>query len=79
MKKTAVLLIDFYQLFLSFDRGLLRVFVPGGACRFEVSCSEYTKLAILEYGTGRGLIMGIKRVLSCQPWYRLVRSRLFKV
>lgn len=59
-------IITFYQKFLSFDRGLLAVFAPGGACKYEVSCSEYTKQAILDYGVTRGILMGIKRVWSCR-------------
>lgn len=59
-------IINFYQRFLSFDRGLLSVFAPGGSCRYEVSCSEYTKRAVRDYGVIRGISMGIKRIWSCR-------------
>ncbi len=62
------LVIEFYQTFLSFDRGVLAIFAPGGACRYEVSCSEYTKQSIDEYGVLKGVGMGFKRILSCNPW-----------
>lgn len=68
MRKLLVSLISIYQIFLSFDRGLLRILTPNGACRFKISCSEYTKQAILEYGTIKGGWMGCKRILSCNPW-----------
>lgn len=66
MKKVLIYLINIYQFFLSFDRGVLAVFAPGGACRFEVSCSEYTKEKIREFGVFRGSWLGVKRVWSCR-------------
>lgn len=66
MKKLLVSIINFYQIYLSFDRGLLRVFAPIGACKYEVSCSEFTKQAILKQGLLKGGIEGIKRILSCR-------------
>ena len=66
MKQIVISLINFYQIFLSFDTGLLRVLTPGGACRYEISCSEYTKREIMELGVIRGVYMGIKRILSCK-------------
>jgi len=66
IKKVLIGVINFYQRFLSFDRGALAVLAPGGACRFPVSCSEYTKEQIMEKGVNRGLFLGIKRILSCR-------------
>jgi len=68
MKSLVISLINFYQQFLSFDKGLLVFLAPGGACRFEVSCSEYTKQAILSFGVQKGIWMGFKRILSCSRW-----------
>jgi putative component of membrane protein insertase Oxa1/YidC/SpoIIIJ protein YidD len=59
-------LIEFYQIFLSFDRGVLAVLAPGGACKYEISCSEYTKQQILKYGVIKGSAMGVRRILSCR-------------
>tara|TARA_B100000029_G_scaffold438903_1_gene455142 strand:+ start:131 stop:343 length:213 start_codon:yes stop_codon:yes gene_type:complete len=39
-----------------------------GACRFDPSCSEYMKQAILKYGAFQGLIMGLKRLSRCHPY-----------
>lgn len=36
------------------------------ACRFEPSCSEYMKLAILKYGIIKGISKGWKRILRCR-------------
>lgn len=66
MKKIVVSLINFYQSFLSFDRGVLAVFAPGGACRYNPTCSEYTKQKIGEFGVFRGSLLGLKRIWSCR-------------
>ena len=68
MSKLLINLISIYQKYLSFDQGVLAILAPGGSCRYEKSCSEYTKLAILEKGALKGVILGFKRVLSCNPW-----------
>lgn len=34
-------------------------------CRFEPSCSEYMKLAIMKYGVIRGVYKGCNRLLRC--------------
>ncbi|MBI2018242.1 membrane protein insertion efficiency factor YidD [Candidatus Daviesbacteria bacterium] len=66
MKRLLGSLISVYQTYLSFDRGLLSVFAPGGACRFSPTCSEYTKLMIGEFGAFRGSWMGLKRLWRCR-------------
>ena len=38
------------------------------ACRFEPTCSEYTRQAVEKYGALKGTWMGIKRLLRCQPF-----------
>ena len=66
MKLILLKLIDFYQSYLSFDKGLLALLAPGGACRYEVSCSEYTKQKIREFGVIRGSLLGLQRVWRCR-------------
>ena len=66
MKKLLILLIEFYQRFLSFDRGILFVFAPGGACKYNERCSDYTKRQIAEKGSIKGVVLGVKRILSCR-------------
>jgi len=36
------------------------------SCRFEPSCSNYMKLAILKYGAIHGVKMGMNRLLRCK-------------
>ncbi len=38
------------------------------ACRFQPTCSEYMHEAVWRYGVARGVGMGIKRLLRCQPF-----------
>jgi len=66
MQKLLISLINFYQAYLSFDKGLLVFLAPGGACKYEVSCSQYTKQSIKEYGSLKGIGLGIKRIWSCR-------------
>lgn len=66
MRKLFIKLIEFYQNFLSLDHGLLAILAPGGACKYETSCSEYTKKAVIKYGVLRGLYLGFRRILSCR-------------
>lgn len=39
------------------------------ACRFTPTCSEYGRLAILEYGAIRGAWLTFGRLLRCQPFH----------
>ncbi len=38
------------------------------ACRFQPTCSAYMSEAVARYGVSRGVGMGIKRLLRCQPF-----------
>lgn len=66
MKKLLISLIEFYQMFLSFDRGVLSYFAPGGACKFSLSCSQYTKEAMQRYGLLTGMKLALARIWSCR-------------
>lgn len=66
MKQLVVNLINFYQTFLSFDKGILSLLTPGGVCKYEVSCSEYTKQSIEKKGVLVGIGDGLKRIGSCR-------------
>lgn len=37
-------------------------------CRFYPTCSQYTYTAIERFGVIRGTLMGMWRILRCNPW-----------
>lgn len=63
MKKILIYLIEFYQKNISkiLENRNIR-------CKFYPTCSEYTKQAIEKYGSIKGSIYGIKRILKCNPF-----------
>lgn len=53
--------------------GLIKIYqkVPGPwhhSCRHLPTCSQYGIDAINEYGSIKGSILTIKRILKCNPW-----------
>lgn len=54
------LLIRFYQAGIS-------PFTPA-TCRFEPTCSNYFIEALKVHGLFYGCFLGIKRIISCNPW-----------
>lgn len=41
----------------------------GPRCRFEPTCSNYAKHALIEHGVFTGLVLAIKRLSKCHPWH----------
>ena len=37
-------------------------------CKFYPTCSEYTKQAIEKYGAFKGSMLGLARILRCNPF-----------
>lgn len=66
MKKAAVFIIIFYQAVISV---ILKNLGLKSQCRYEITCSEYAKRAILRHGIVHGTFLGCKRILSCQPFF----------
>ncbi len=60
--RIALLALRFYKAYLSI--------LFAGSCRFEPSCSQYAHEAIERFGVARGVWLGMKRLLRCQPLSR---------
>lgn len=60
-RKSGVVLIRGYQ------RTISPLLPP--TCRFSPSCSEYTRMAIERHGLGRGVWLGMRRLLRCHPFH----------
>jgi putative membrane protein insertion efficiency factor len=61
VRKALAGMIRFYQLAIS------PMFPP--SCRFEPTCSEYTRQAIIRHGAFKGIYLGIRRILKCHPFH----------
>ncbi len=57
-----------YQKTVSPDHGLFRARYPHGFCRYYPSCSQYAHDAIGRYGAIKGSLLGIWRIMRCNPW-----------
>ena len=53
-------LIKVYQTFISP--------ITPATCRFQPTCSHYSKEALKKHGVFKGGWLAIKRILSCHPW-----------
>ncbi|WP_248723822.1 membrane protein insertion efficiency factor YidD [Seonamhaeicola sp. ML3] len=53
-------LIKVYQLFISP--------ITPATCRYNPTCSQYSKEALKKHGLFKGGWLAIKRILSCHPW-----------
>ena len=63
MKKICIHLIEWYQKYISKILESKNI-----KCKFYPTCSEYTKQAIQKYGAVKGSILGIWRILRCNPF-----------
>jgi len=39
------------------------------SCRYTPTCSQYTLEAVEKYGSIKGLFLGFKRILRCNPFF----------
>jgi len=62
MKRLILILLKLYKSYLSPGNYGIKI------CRFEPSCSRYTYQAIEKYGILKGGLLGIWRVLRCNPF-----------
>jgi putative membrane protein insertion efficiency factor len=69
MKKVLLSLIKFYQNFQFLKKPIFKtLFISEGSCKFIPTCSEYTYQAVKKYGSFKGFLLGLKRILKCHPW-----------
>jgi putative membrane protein insertion efficiency factor len=61
MKTVIILLIRFYQIFIS------PMFPP--RCRFYPTCSQYALEAVQKKGAVKGSWLALKRILKCHPFH----------
>jgi hypothetical protein len=59
MRKIILKLIRFYQKFISP--------LKPPTCIYTPTCSEYTYQAVQKFGIFKGLFLGFKRILKCNP------------
>jgi hypothetical protein len=62
MTRLILFLLDLYKRLLS---PLL-----GARCRFHPSCSDYARVAVARFGAWRGGVLGLWRLVRCQPLCR---------
>ena len=63
MKNVLISLINWYQKYISVWLSSKNIH-----CKYYPSCSEYMKQAILKYGVCKGLVLGIWRIIRCNPF-----------
>ncbi|PIE61646.1 MAG: membrane protein insertion efficiency factor YidD [Desulfobacterales bacterium] len=59
-KKLLSILIKFYQIFISP--------MLGSNCRYYPTCSAYALEAVEKYGSFKGGVLAVKRILRCHPF-----------
>ena len=67
-KRFIIMLIEGYQRYLSLDHSKFFKKRNIKFCIFHPSCSEYTKQSIIKFGILKGGILGIARILRCNPF-----------
>ena len=56
--------------FVTLIKGYQTVLSPllGSNCRYEPTCSQYAIDVIKEWGSFKGSVLALKRILRCHPW-----------
>ena len=63
MKKLIIFFIKIYKKIIS------PIFSSCGIhCKYYPTCSDYTVQAVEKYGVIKGCLLGVKRILKCNPF-----------
>ncbi|MEO2116764.1 MAG: membrane protein insertion efficiency factor YidD [bacterium] len=56
--------------FVTLIKGYQTILSPllGSNCRYEPTCSQYAIDVIKEWGSLKGSVLALKRILRCHPW-----------
>jgi uncharacterized protein len=68
--KVVMFLIRIYQKLFSFDHAFWANPQTYRICIYEPSCSEYTYQALGRFGLIKGSVMGISRIIRCNPFVK---------
>ena len=63
MKKIVIFLLKIYKKIVS-----PIISGCGIHCKYYPTCSEYMKQAVEKYGIVKGVLLGVKRILKCNPF-----------
>lgn len=63
MKKIIIFLLKAYKKIIS---PIISIF--GFNCKYYPTCSEYMVQAVEKYGVIKGVLLGTKRILKCNPF-----------
>ena len=63
----AAAIVRIYQLVFSPLKQIL--FGTTCGCRFQPTCSCYTRDALLRHGFFQGCWLGLRRIVRCHPWH----------
>lgn len=65
IKNASLFTLNIYQ--VVFSTALKNILGVNAMCRFDETCSAYTKRMIIEKGVLKGMSLGLFRILKCQP------------
>lgn len=77
-RRVMIALISVYQQTLSPDHGPLRHLYTYGYCRHLPTCSQYAKEVLAQRGFVIGMLLTLRRLLTCHPWAKPSRERILQ-
>ncbi|MBP9690896.1 membrane protein insertion efficiency factor YidD [Candidatus Woesebacteria bacterium] len=69
MKSFVLAFLRFYKYTSFFHNHIFKTLtMSNSVCIYTPTCSEYMYQAVEKYGAFKGMYLGIKRLISCNPW-----------